>query len=296
MRSHFDLFSLSLPGLIYILIFAYLPMFGVVLAFKKFRYDLGIWNSEWVGLRNFEFFFKSDVAWQISKNTVLYGISFWIITTAMALIFAILLNELTKRWIKVHQTILFLPHFVSWIIVAYLVEGFLHHDYGFLNGLLNLFGLEPVSWYRESHWWPYLMNLVSLWKGVGFGTLIYYAGIMGIDPHLYEAARMDGANRRQMALRITIPMLAPLIVILMILSIGNIFSADFGLFYFVPKNSVFLYPATDVINTYVYRALTEIGDIGMSAAVGLFQAVVGLVLVVSANYAVRKINEENALW
>jgi putative aldouronate transport system permease protein len=295
-QKKIGLFTLSLPGLLFVLVFSYIPMVGVVLAFKRLRFDLGIFGSPWVGLSNFEFFFKSDVAWRLIRNTVMYSLSFMVIGTIAALTLALLLNELTRRWVKIHQTILFLPYFLSWVIVAYLVEGFLDHNRGFINNVITTLGGDAIRWYAESDYWPYILNIVTLWKGIGFGALIYYAGILGIDPSLYEAAKMDGANRWQMIKGITIPLLSTLISIMIILSIGGMMTVDFGLFYFVPKNSTFLYSTTDVINTYVYRSLIDIGDIGMSTAVGLFQSLVGLILVFGANFVIRKINDENSLW
>ncbi len=295
-KKNFNLFTLAMPGLLLILIFSYLPMAGIIVAFKKYRFDLGIFKSEWSGFANFEFFFSSDVAVRIVRNTVLYSLSFMVIGTIIALAFALLLNELTRKWVKLHQTILFLPYFVSWIIVAYLVEGFLHHERGYLNHLLVLFGQDPVRWYTESVAWPVILNVVNLWKNLGFSTLIYYAGIMGIDPSLYEAAKIDGANKVQMIWKITLPLLSPLISILIIIGVGAMMTADFGLFYFIPKDSSYLYASTDVINTYVYRSLINIGDIGMATAVGLFQSVAGFILVVIANEIIKKINAENSLW
>lgn len=295
-KSNSELLLLSLPGFLYKLIFAYLPMLGVVIAFKKYRYDLGILGSEWVGLENFRFFFISDYAWRVTRNTVLYELGYTLIGTISALTLAILLNELTRRWIKVHQTILFLPYFLSWVVISYVSLAFLDMNNGFLNRMLEYFGLNTVDWYFQAWPWPYVLNVVAFWKRIGFATLIYYAGVIGINQEYYEAAKIDGANRFQMATRITIPMLAPLVIILLILAIGGMFNGDFGLHYFVPNNQGMTYPTTDIIDTFTFRALLNIGDIGMSAAVGLYQSIVGLILVVGANFVVKKINDENSLW
>lgn len=292
----FELFTLSLPGVLYLLLFAYIPMFGIVIAFKNYRFDKGILGSDWVGLKNFEFLFMSDTAWRITRNTVLYSAGYILIGTFAALLLAILMNELTKRWIKVHQTIIFLPHFVSWVVAGYLTMAFLDHSAGFVNQLLASTGLQPQDWYYEAGPWPYILNLAQLWKGIGFGTLIYFAGIMGINQEFYEAARIDGASRLQMALKITLPMLMSLIVILLILSIGNMFRGDFGLHYFIPNDSSFALSTTDIIDTYVYRALRVLGDIGMSSAAGVYQSVVGFVLVLTANGIVRRINQDHSLF
>ncbi|MCL6459286.1 MAG: ABC transporter permease subunit [Gorillibacterium sp.] len=295
-KQNYELFGLSLPGVIYLLIFAYLPMFGIVIAFKNYRYDKGIWGSEWIGLKNFEFLFASENAWRITRNTVLYSLSYIIIGTIAALLLSILLSHVNKRWVKIHQTILFLPYFVSWVVVGYISLAFLDNSAGFLNQLFQYLGLQPHKWYFEAGVWPYILVLVHEWKSIGFSTLIYFAGIMGINQDYYEAARIDGASRRQMAVKITLPLLTPLITIMLILSIGNIFRGDFGLHYFVPGYSPFALPTTDIIDTYVFRALRELGDFGMSSAAGVYQSVVGFILVLIANFVVGKINEDNALF
>jgi putative aldouronate transport system permease protein len=292
----FELFTLSLPGVLFLLIFSYIPMFGIIIAFKDYRFDKGILGSEWIGFKNFEFLFASDTAWRITRNTILYSSGYMLIGTIAALSLAILMNELTKKWIKVHQTIIFLPHFVSWVVAGYLVIAFLDHNAGFLNQILISIGLEPHKWYYEARPWPYILNLANLWKGIGFGTLIYYAGIVGINQEYYEAARIDGATRTQMAFKITLPMLHSLILILLILSIGNMFRGDFGLHFFIPNDSKFALPTTDIIDTYVVRALRTLGDFGMSSAAGVYQSVVGFILVLLANSIVRKINKDNSLF
>ncbi|MBM7565973.1 ABC transporter permease [Paenibacillus sacheonensis] len=295
-RKNYELFTLGIPGILYIFIFSYLPMAGIVLAFKNFKYDKGIWGSDWTGFKNFEFFFVSDTAWRITRNTVLYEVGYIILTTFFALLFAVLLNEISQRWVKIYQTALFLPHFLSWVVVYYIVFTLLDLNNGLLNHFLAMFGVEPRNWYLESGPWPYILNVVALWKRIGFSALVYYAGIIAISPDFYEAAKMDGATRFQMARKITIPMILPLISILLILAIGGLVSGDFGLHYFIPHDSGMTYPTTDIIDTYVYRALTKIGDVGMASAVGLFQSVVGLILVLTANLFVKKLNPDNSLW
>lgn len=287
---------LFLPGFLFFLVMSYIPMVGIIIAFKDYNLRKGIFGSEWVGFDNLKFFFVSDTAWRVTRNTILYSLSYILLTLVVSLAFAILLNELTRRWIKIHQTIMFLPYFLSWVLVSYISNAFLDHQNGFLNAMLKSAGLQPVEWYFGAQYWPIILNLVHLWKAVGFNVLLYYAGIMGIDQSYYEAARIDGANKLQMALKITIPLLAPLVTILLILSIGGMFRGDFGLHYFIPNNTGLIYSTTDIIDTYVFRALRTIGDISMSAAVGFFQSVVGLVLVLAANMVVRKLNEENSLW
>lgn len=291
-----ELTLLALPAAIAIFVFAYLPMGGLVLAFKDFRYNLGIMGSKWVGLKNFEFLFTSDTAFRITRNTLLYNASFIITTMVSALLIAVLLNEISKKWLKLYQTAMFLPYFLSWVVVSYISMALLDQSNGFLNHLLQALGMEPKMWYQDTSVWPYILTLTNLWKAVGFSALIYYAGILGIDTSYYEAARIDGASKLQMAMKITIPLLAPLIIILLIISIGNIFRADFGLFYFIPNNSKFIYASTDVIDTFVYRSLRQLGDVGMSAAVGLYQSVVGFFLVLATNMLIKKIDDDNSLW
>lgn len=296
LKKNAELLILLIPGFLLIFIFAYLPMFGVVIAFKDYRYDMGILGSAWVGLKNFEFFFVSDNAWRITRNTVLYEGAYMITTTLTALVMAILMNEVRRKWLRIHQTALFIPFCLSWVVVSYLTNAFLDSKNGFLNQLLEMMNLPTHNWYLEAAPWPYILLSVNLWKNVGFAALVYFAGIMGINQEYYEAARIEGATRWQLATRITLPLLSNLITILLILSVGNIFKGDFGLHYFIPNNSGMTFATTDIIDTYVYRALNEFGDIGMSSAVGLYQSFVGLVLVVLANGVVRKINDENALF
>lgn len=295
-RNNRELFLLSLPGILYKLIFAYIPMVGLIIAFKHYRYDLGIFGSEWVGLENFRYLFSTDTAWRITRNTVLYNAAYIVVTTMAALLLAIFMNEIRAKWSKCYQTALFLPHFLSWVLVGYVAYAFLNHSDGFINRTLQMFGMDPVSWYQTAEAWPAILILVHLWKAVGFNTLIYFAGIIGINSEYYEAARIDGATKWQMAAKITVPLLAPLVIILLILSIGSMFRGDFGLHYFIPNNSGFLYGSTDIIDTYVYRALREIGNVSMSAATGFYQSVVGFVLVLVANGIVRKINPDHSLW
>lgn len=296
LKRNLEMIGLISPGLLYIIIFSYLPMFGIVLAFKQYRFDKGIWGSDWVGFQNFKFFFVSEDAWRITRNTVSYELGYILLTTSFALLFAILLNEISRKSTKVYQTALFFPYFLSWVVVSYITYAFLDHQTGYLNTILGWFGLEPHKWFLEKEPWPIILNVVSLWKKVGFSALVYYAGIMGLNQEYYEAARIDGANRFQMAVKITLPLLTPLITILLILSVGGIFNGDFGLHYFIPNNAGLTYPTTDIIDTYVYRALRNVGDVGMSAAVGLYQSIVGLILVVTANAVVRRLDKENSLW
>lgn len=291
-----------LPGTIWLLVFAYLPMFGTVLAFKDFKISPGgfiesLKNSEWVGFDNFEFLFSSGDAFRITRNTVLYNLVFIILGLIFAVFVAIALSEISNKKLgKIYQTSMLFPHFLSWVIVSYFVFSFLSVDKGMLNSILGAFGVEPISWYSEPKYWPGILIFMNVWKGVGYGSIVYLAAIVGIDKTYYEAATIDGASKWQQIKNITIPLIVPLMIILTIMAIGGIFRSDFGLFYQVPRNSAVLYPVTDVIDTYIYKGLMNMGNIGMSTAAGLYQAVVGFVLIMATNFAVKKIDPEYGLF
>jgi putative aldouronate transport system permease protein len=291
-----------LPGALWFFIFAYLPMPGAILAFKKYSLDFGgffegIVKSDWVGFKNFEFLFKAHDAFIITRNTVLYNLTFIVLGLILSVTMAIVLYSLTqKRMAKLYQTMMFMPYFLSWVIVSYFSFSFLSEDKGVLNNLLAIFGVEPISWYSETKYWPFILVFMNLWKGIGYSSVIYLAAISGIDKTYYEAAMIDGANKWQQTVKITLPLIRPMMIILTILAIGGIFRADFGLFYEIPRNSGALFPVTNVIDTYVYRTMKVLGDFGMSTAAGFFQSVVGLILVLTANWTVKKISEDQALF
>lgn len=291
-----------LPGALWLLIFAYLPMPGAVIAFKEYRFGKGgflasILESDWVGFKNFEFLFTAQDAFIITRNTVLYNLVFIILGLICSVSMAIILHELTnKKLSKLYQTGMFMPYFLSWVIVGFFAYSFLSIDKGVLNQVVQYFGMEPISWYSEPKYWPYILVFLNLWKGIGYSSVIYLASIAGIDRSYYEAAMIDGANKWQQVTRITLPLLQPMMIILTILAIGGIFRADFGLFYQIPRESGILFPVTNVIDTYVYRALKVVGDFGISTATGLYQSVVGLILVLTANAIVKKINRDQALF
>ncbi|WP_364153884.1 ABC transporter permease [Paenibacillus sp. LPE1-1-1.1] len=291
-----------LPATLWFIFFSYLPMAGMVIAFKEYRYSrdgflASIIESKWVGLQNFKFLFSTNDAYIITRNTVLYNIFFIVLGLVIAVAMAIMLAEITnKKLAKVYQTGMFLPYFLSWVIVGYFVFSFLSMDRGVVNQIAGWFGIDPVNWYSDPTYWPIIIVVVFLWKSVGYNSVIYLAAIMGIDKSLYEAAMIDGANKWQQIRNITIPMLTPLITILTLLAIGKIFYADFGLFYQVPRDSGTLYSVTNVIDTYVYRGLKSTGEIGMSTAAGLYQSLIGFVLVITSNGIVRKFNKDNALF
>ncbi|WP_319633403.1 ABC transporter permease [Paenibacillus psychroresistens] len=292
------LLLMLLPGTIYLIINNYIPMFGTIVAFKSINYALGYWKSPWVGFENFKFLFNSSDAWVITRNTILYNLVFIALTLVFAVTFAILLNELRNRYLSnIYQSIMFLPYFLSAVIVGYLGYSMLSEEFGFLNNMiLAPLGIHSIAWYSEPKYWPYILPIVYIWKNIGYSIVIYLAAITGIDKEYYEAAITDGATKWQLIINITLPSIKPMMIILTLLGIGHILNADFGLFYQLPLDAGALYSTTNVIDTYVYRALMRLGDTGMSSAAGLYQAVVGFVLVVSVNLLVRKIDRENALF
>ncbi|MFD0717451.1 ABC transporter permease [Paenibacillus sp. GCM10027626] len=286
------------PGVIYLLMNNYLPMFGLIIAFKDINFAKGILASDWVGFTNFEYLFKTSDAWLITRNTILYNAAFIVINLVIAVGIAILLNEIKNRFFaRFYQSVILIPYLISMVIVGYLVLAMLSGETGFINKqVLPLFGIDPVSWYSEPKYWPYILTFVNIWKNVGYLCVIYLAAIIGIDPEYYEAATIDGASKWQQIKSITVPLIAPVITIMTLLQIGRIFYSDFGLFYQVPLNTGALQETTNVIDTYVYRALMNLGDIGMSSAAGLYQSIVGFILVLVSNYVVSKRNRDNALF
>lgn len=298
LSKHRSLWIMVLPGLIYLFINNYLPMFGTIIAFKDFNYTDGLWGSAWAGFENFRFLFGTKDAYIITRNTLLYNAVFIVFNLIFALAVALLLNEIRKRVMQsFYQSVLLLPYLISFSIVGYLVYSFLSMEYGFINSaVLSKLGLAPISWYMESKYWPYILVLVNAWKYIGYSSIIYFAAMTGISQEYYEAARLDGANRWKQMTQITLPLIKPVIIVLTLLNIGRIFYADFGLFYQVTLNTGILLPTTNVIDTYVYRALIQSGDIGMSSAAGLFQSAVGFLLVFTANLLIRKFDRESALF
>ena len=277
-KSAMQDYSLAFIPLLYVFIFSYLPMVGIMIAFKDYRYDKGIFGSEWVGFRNFEFFF------------IVAGI-------AAALFVAIMLYSVVSRAsTKVFQTVLITPHFLSWVVVGYMVYGFLNTKYGLLNILLSNLGFDKVDWYSTPGAWPAILTIASIWKHVGMDSVTYYAALMGIDSSYIEAATVDGASKWQIRWHIIIPSIVPVITILTILKIGGIFRADFGLFYQLPRNIGTLYATTDVMDTYIFRTMRVVGDMGMSSAAGLLQSVVGFIMVILTNKLSKKIDKDNGLF
>ena len=297
LKKDVPIYVMLLPGFLYLLINNYLPMGGLIIAFKHINWQKGIWKSDWAGFKNFEYLFKTPDAFRITRNTICYNIAFIIINLIVAVAFAILLSEIkSKLAVKCYQTAIMLPFMISMVIVSYLTYAFLAGDTGLLNGMRNAVGLESISWYTEPKYWPFILVIVNCWKGVGYGTIVYLSSILGIDQELYEAAAVDGITELQKIRYITIPLIKPTIITMMLLSVGTIFYSDFGLFYQVPMNSGALMDATNTIDTYVYRGLISLGDVGMSSAAGFYQSIVGFILVLIANWITNKYSSENALF
>jgi len=296
-KSNLPLTLLAFPGIVLVFIFCYLPLPGIILAFKKLDFAKGIFGSPFVGLENFKFLFFTDTAWRLTRNTVLMNLIFILAGMACSVIIALLLFEVRNEIaVKVYQTAIIFPYFLSWVVVGYMSYGILSSQYGLLNVIIKAFGGESVDWYSKPEWWPFFLALFYIWKSAGMGSIIYYASLIGIDKEYYEAATIDGATKWQMTRYISLPFIYPMMTLLLILNIGNIIRADFGLFYYLTRDVPLLYPTTDVIDTYVFRVMRRIGDPGMAAAAGLYQSTVGFVLIVISNYIVTKIEPDNALF
>ncbi|EFW37986.1 ABC transporter permease [Treponema phagedenis] len=297
----FELALLSLPTTIWYFLFSFLPMFGVIIAFKNYRifgpgFIGNLIKSKWVGFDNFAFLFKTKNAWLIVRNTLGFNAIFIVLGIVIPISLAVLLSLLYNQHLgKIYQTMMFLPHFLSWVVVSYFLYAFLNAQNGLFNHLIVKYGGTPIQWYAEKAYWPWILIFMSVWKGMGYGTVMYLAAITGIDKSLYEAAYLDGASRWQGVKYITIPSLKSLVIILFIMSLGGIFRADFGLFYQVPMNSAFLYDITTVFDTYVYRAIGTV-NIGMSAAAAFFQSIMGFILIFSSNFLIRKLDRNAALF
>lgn len=292
------------PGAIWLLLLRYLPMFGIVLAFVDYKvypkantFINNLLHSKWVWFKNFEFLFKTNGTWTMIRNTLAYN-AFWIVLgIVISVAFAIMLSQLSKRFMaKTYQTLMFFPYFMSWVVASYFLLAFLDATNGMIPRLQRSMGGNVVDWYNSPAYWPFLLTLANVWKNTGYATVLYLAAITGIDATQYEAAAVDGATKWQQVVHVTLPNIRTIIIVLFIMNVGRIFNADFGLFYQVPMNSGPLIPATQVIDTYVYRAYTGTGNISMSSAAGLFQNVVGFICIVGANAIVRKLDAESSLF
>ena len=298
LKEYWPLYLMMHPALLYLLINNYIPMAGMVIAFKKLNFAKGIWASPWAGLKNFKFLFASRDAWVITRNTLLYNVAFILVNMVIGIAIAILITEVKNiKLKKLYQSAILLPFLMSMVILSYIVYALLSAENGLVNNsILPLFHMDPIQWYQKPKYWPAILIIANCWKGVGYGCLIYIASLIGIDPSFYEAARLDGASKWQEITKITLPSLVPTIITLLLLSIGRIFYSDFGLFYQVPMNSGVLFPTTNVIDTYVYRALIEQGNISMSSAAGVYQSLVGFCVVMLSNWIVRRVDKDQALF
>lgn len=298
-RQNSSLLAMTIPGLLVLFVFAYLPMLGIIIAFKDYRAYQGVFGSAWVGLQNFFYLFETNDARRIVFNTILMNTLFIVTVLIASLGIALLLHEVrnSHKWLsKFYQSTLFFPYLFSYVIINYFVFALLDTGNGLVNHFLVSLGLHDTDWYASPQYWPVILTLVNLWKNAGFWSIVYLAGILAINPEYHEAASMDGATAWQKIWHITLPMLKPLIIINVLLSIGRIFYADFGLFYQVTRNTPEIYTTTDVIDTYVYRTLTALGDVGMASAAGAFQSIIGFVLVLGSNWLVRRTDQDRALF
>ena len=297
-QKHWTLILFMVPGLVYLLINNYIPMAGILLAFKKVNYTLGIFKSPWCGLSNFKYLFKTKDAAIIFRNTVLYNLAFIVLGTAAAVATAILLGEVKKKkLLKIYQTSILLPHILSTAVIAYLAFAFLSKDSGFLNnGIIKPLGGEAISWYSKPKYWPFILTFIQLWRSGGYTPIMYYATLVGIDTSYYEAAVIDGASTWDQIRYITLPCLKTTIITLTIMNLGRMFYSDFGLFYQVPMNNGLLFNATNTLDTYVYRGLLELNDIGRASAACFIQSVLGFVLVWGANALTRKVDPDSAVF
>lgn len=293
------LYIMLLPGAAYLIINNYMPMAGLLIAFKKIDYSLGIWQSPWVGLSNFKFLFSNKDALHAIRNTVLYNLGFIFLGNLLSIVVAIALDSARNKYLKkIGQIVYLIPFLLSTVIVSYIVFAFLSPSNGFVNNsILPLLGInQPIKWYNVPRYWPAILNIVYLWMSFGYSSILYYSAIISIDKTYYEAAVVDGANIWQQILRITLPGLKSTIITLMLLAVGRICFSDFGLFYQIPQNSGLLYATTQTIDTFVYRALLELNDVGRSSAAGFLQSIVGFILVLSANWLVSKLDKESSLF
>lgn len=297
LRRYRSYLLMLMPAVIYTLVFAYYPMTGVVLAFKKYTYAGGIWGSDWNGFENFKFFFKSGQAGLVTRNTVLYNVLFIVVGTVVQIAVAVFLTEIrNKKFRKLSQSFMFLPYFISWVIVGVMAFNIFSSDYGLLNNLITSLGGEKISFYSEPKVWPWILLFFNVWKGVGYGSIMYLAAIMGIDTSVYESAAIDGANVFQRIFHVTIPAIMPTVVILFLMNVGGVFRGNFDMFYNLVGSNGLLYQYTDVIDTLAFRALISSNDFGMSSAIGLFQSVLCFITVLIANKLVGLYDRDYTLF
>lgn len=292
-----QLYIMALPGLIFFLVFSYIPLYGLQLAFKEFDAVKGIWGSPWVGLENFEAYFGTQYFGRTTFNTLFLNTLFILTLQCFAILFALLLNEVRHNFIKrTYQSVLFFPYFLSWIIVSAITYNLFNEQFGILNNILTSLGYSPVMWNYNANLWVVILVIANLWKGIGFQIIIYMAAITSIDEQIYEAAKIDGCNRFHEMVNITLPHLLPTVITMVILSLGKIFYGNFDMIYALVGNNGQLFSRTDVIDTFIYRTLAVTGDTGTAAAVGLYQSLLGLILVILANKISKKFSEGAGLY
>jgi putative aldouronate transport system permease protein len=290
---------LALPTTIWYILFCYMPMFGVIIAFKDYRISGGflksIIESKWIGVQNFQFLFSNPDIWMIIRNTLAYNVVMIILGTLLTISLALVVSELYNKAVaKIYQTVLFFPYFLSWVVVSTLVWGFLSYDMGMANNTLLEMGLQPHRWYMEPKFWPGFIIFMSQWKGVGYGMVVYLAAITALDKSIYEAAIIDGASKWQQIWGLTLPMMKTIIVLMFIMSAGRIFYSDFGLFYQVPRDSNSLYTTVSTLDVFVYKQLKN-STTGMAAAASVLQSVTACIMTLLVNYIVKRVDEESAM-
>ena len=297
MRQNFWMYMLMLPAILFAIVFKYIPLCGLTIAFQDFNPIKGIFGSKFVGFDNFRYFFRGSQWFQITFNTLFLNVLFIITGTVVSVALAIMLTELGKSiFVRFNQSVMIFPNFISWAVVAMFAQAFIGSDGGFINQWIEMFGGTPISFYSEASVWPTIFVIIRIWKGAGYGAIVYMAAIVGIDTSIYEAARIDGASRMQMIFRITCPLLKSTVVLMTILSVGNIFYGDFGMIYTMVGDNSILFPTTDVIDTYVFRSIRTSGSMGMSAAVGLYQSLIGFLLVIATTKFAHKLSPGSGIF
>ena len=294
-KQNVAFFLLSLPAIVWVICFNYLPMFGVVIAFKDYNYTDGIFGSPWAGFKYFKYFFSSNDVTVVMRNTLGYNLFYLFLNQLAPLFVALCLYEITRKSVKIYQTAMILPNFISWVLAAYIGYALLSQETGIINSIIKSVGGEAIQWYSEPKYWPAILTLFSLWKHTGMSSVLYYASLCAIDANLFEAASIDGANRFKQIIHISIPEILPVVCVLLIMAVGGIMGGDFGLFYQLPRNSGALYSVTDILPTYIYRLLQK-GNLSYGSAVGLFQNLVGTVLLLVTNTTIKKISPENSMF
>lgn len=288
---------LLIPAVVYVLIFSYTPMAGVIMAFKRYNFALGLFDSPWVGLKNFRFLVASNKLWPLTRNTLLYNLAFISIGMIMEVGFAVIINEMRCRWFKkVFQSFIFLPYFISWVIASAVVQTMLDYDTGLISRIVRGLGMDMVNVYTNPAPWPFLLVFFRMWKGVGYGSIVYLSAISGIDAEMYEAAEIDGANSWQKVFKITLPNLLPTMIIMFLLNCGQIFRGDFGMFFQLIGNNGVLLEVGDMLDLYIYRAMAGSANLGYGAAAGLYQSVLCFATIMLANFVVKKIQPDYTLF